>query len=62
ELEEPYGSLLGENDAASEFFRAQPPSYRKAISWWIVSAKREVTRQKRLQKLIDESARGRRLR
>ena len=62
ELEEPYGSLLRENEAAWDFFRAQPPSYRKAISWWIASAKQEATRQKRLQKLIEESARGRRLR
>lgn len=62
ELEEPYESLLRENEAAWEFFRAQPPSYRKALSWWVTSAKQEATRQKRLQKLIEECARGRRLR
>jgi uncharacterized protein YdeI (YjbR/CyaY-like superfamily) len=32
------------------------------IGWWIVSAKREETRLKRLVKLIDASAQGRRLR
>lgn len=61
ELEEPYRSLLRQNKAAWQFFTAQPPSYRKAIAWWIVSAKQEVTRQRRLQKLTEESARARRL-
>ncbi len=53
---------LRQNKAAWDFFYAQPPSYRKAIGWWIVSAKQEVTRLKRLEKLICESARGKRLR
>ena len=48
-------------EAARKFFEAQPPSYRKVIGWWIVSAKKEETRQKRLQKLIAASARGKRL-
>ncbi len=52
---------LRQNKTAYDFFYAQPPSYRKAISWWIVSAKQEATRQKRLQKLIEESADGKRL-
>ena len=61
ELEEPYQSLLRTNKAAWEFFAAQPPSYRKMITWWIVSAKQEETRQKRLKKLIAASAVGKRL-
>jgi uncharacterized protein YdeI (YjbR/CyaY-like superfamily) len=48
-LEEPYRRLLRKNEAAWEFFCGQPPSYRKTISWWIVSAKQEATRQKRMQ-------------
>ncbi|MBA3832700.1 MAG: YdeI/OmpD-associated family protein [Chthoniobacterales bacterium] len=62
ELEEPYQSLLRKNKAAWEFFQAQPPSYRKTIGWWVVSAKQEETRQRRLRTLIEESARGKRLR
>jgi uncharacterized protein YdeI (YjbR/CyaY-like superfamily) len=62
QLPEPYASRLKKEKAAWEFFHAQPPSYRKAIGWWVVSAKQEETRQKRLAKLIAESARGRRLR
>ncbi len=40
---------------------AQPPGYRKVVIWWIVSAKTEETRLKRLATLIDVSARGKRL-
>lgn len=61
ELEEPYQSILRTNKSAWEFFAAQPPSYRKMITWWIVSAKQEETRQKRLKKLIAASAVGKRL-
>jgi uncharacterized protein YdeI (YjbR/CyaY-like superfamily) len=60
-LEEPYASVLRKNAAASRFFDAQPASYRKAAGWWIVSAKKEETRNKRLSELIAHSARGRRL-
>jgi uncharacterized protein YdeI (YjbR/CyaY-like superfamily) len=62
ELPEQYATRMRENTAAWDFFRAQSPSYRKTIGWWIVSAKREETRAQRLDKLIAESARGRRLR
>ncbi|HWN10716.1 MAG TPA: YdeI/OmpD-associated family protein [Pyrinomonadaceae bacterium] len=61
ELVEPYSATLKRNKGAWNFFQAQPPSYRKVINWWIVSAKQEETRLKRLNKLIEESAAGRRL-
>jgi uncharacterized protein YdeI (YjbR/CyaY-like superfamily) len=57
----PYEKRLRQNKAAWDFFCAQPPSYRKAIAWWIVSAKQEATRLKRLEKLIEESANRKRL-
>ena len=60
-LEEPYAAVLKKNRRASAFFDAQPPSYRKLMGWWIVSAKREETRLARLEKLIDASARGKRI-
>jgi uncharacterized protein YdeI (YjbR/CyaY-like superfamily) len=60
-LEEPYNSRLEKNKAAWDFFQTQPPSYRKAIGWWIVSAKKEGTRLKRLEKLIEDSEKGKRL-
>jgi uncharacterized protein YdeI (YjbR/CyaY-like superfamily) len=61
ELNEPYAKRLKKNKAAWNFFRAQPPSYRKMIGWWIISAKKEETRMARLTKLITESAKGKRL-
>jgi uncharacterized protein YdeI (YjbR/CyaY-like superfamily) len=60
-LEEPYNSLLQQNEAAWDFLQSQPPSYRKGVSWFILSAKQEATRMKRLEKLIEYSARGERL-
>lgn len=41
------------------FFQAQPPSYRRTALWWVISAKRLETRQKRLATLIEDSAQGR---
>src|SRR5262245_44824263 len=61
-LDGAYEKKLRGNKAAWDFFYAQPPSYRKAIGWWVISAKQETTRLKRLEKLIRESARGERLR
>jgi len=60
-LDAPYEKRLRQNKAAWDFFYAQPPSYRKAIGWWIVSAKQEATRLKRLEKLIAGSANRKRL-
>jgi uncharacterized protein YdeI (YjbR/CyaY-like superfamily) len=48
--------------AAWEYFQAQPPGYKKLVTWWIVSAKKEETRQKRLATLIEASAEGRPIR
>ncbi|HEY7197837.1 MAG TPA: YdeI/OmpD-associated family protein [Gaiellaceae bacterium] len=46
---------------AWDFFQAQPPGYRRTAIHWVTSAKREETRQRRLETLIDDSAHGRRL-
>ena len=61
ELVEPYAGKFKRNKTAWQFFQAQPPYYRKMMNWWIVSAKQEATRLKRLDKLIEESSAGRRL-
>ena len=44
---------------AWRFFSNQPPWYRHAAAWWVVSAKREETRTRRLALLIADSAQGR---
>jgi uncharacterized protein YdeI (YjbR/CyaY-like superfamily) len=61
DLEEPYNRLLKKDEAAWCFFETQPASYRKAVSWWVISAKKEETRLRRLEKLMGYSARGQRL-
>jgi uncharacterized protein YdeI (YjbR/CyaY-like superfamily) len=61
DLAEPYNGLLKKHKAAWSFFQAQPAYYRKAVSWWVLSAKQEGTRRKRLEKLIAHSARGQRV-
>ena len=49
------------NKPAWKFFEAQPPGYRRLMSWRVTSAKREETRAKRLLELIQASAEGVRL-
>lgn len=54
-------ALFRANRKARDFFDSQPPSYRKAAIWWVISAKREETRHSRLATLIADSEAGRRL-
>lgn len=61
ELSEEYRRLLEANEAAWTFFRSQPPSYRKTATHWVMSAKREETRRRRLATLIADSAAGLRI-
>ena len=49
------------NAKAWAFFNAQPPGYRRLATGWVLGAKREETRARRLATLIDDSAHGRRL-
>lgn len=45
-----------ERSGAWEFYQEQPPGYRKQSARWVVSAKREETRERRLATLIEDSA------
>ena len=47
---------------AWSFFASMPPSYRRAATWWVISAKQEATRDRRLATLIEDSRAGRRIR
>jgi uncharacterized protein YdeI (YjbR/CyaY-like superfamily) len=59
DLPERYAAELQANEAARDFFESRPASYRKAAVWWVVSAKKEETRQRRLATLVDDCAHGR---
>lgn len=60
DLPAPYEKRLKQNKAAWEFFCAQPAWYRKQAFWYIVSAKKEETRLKRLARLIEQFSQRRR--
>jgi uncharacterized protein YdeI (YjbR/CyaY-like superfamily) len=44
--------------AAWRFFAAQPDWYRRTCAFWVASAKKEETRERRLAQLIELSAKG----
>jgi uncharacterized protein YdeI (YjbR/CyaY-like superfamily) len=41
------------------YWQARPPGYKRTATWWVVSAKREETRARRLATLIEDCAAGR---
>ena len=49
------------NRAAWKFFSAQPPGYRHQVTRWVMDAKREETRARRLAELMADSSKGERL-
>lgn len=60
-LPEVYARVFRERDeAALAFFEAQSPSYRRTAIGWILAAKREETRLRRLEQIVEASAAGRR--
>jgi len=46
------------NKKAWEFFQSEPPSIRKVCIFWVMSAKKDETRLRRLEQLIESSANG----
>ena len=50
---------LQENEAAWAFWESRPAGYRRIAAWWVLSAKRPETRERRLTTLIDDCAAGR---
>ena len=51
--------LFRTNSAAWDYFRTQPPWYRRTATFWVVSAKKPETQQRRLATLIADSQAGR---
>ena len=46
------------NLSALAYWERSPAGYRKQATWWVISAKKPETREKRLEELIACSARG----
>ena len=49
------------NRAAWRFFQAQPPGYQRLAVRFVMTARQEATRARRLERLIADSAAGRRI-
>jgi uncharacterized protein YdeI (YjbR/CyaY-like superfamily) len=58
-LEPIYEAEFRADAAAWTYWEAQPAHYRRGTTHWVMSAKREETRRKRLATLIADSAAGR---
>lgn len=61
ELEPQMKKIFSREVVAWAYFQAQPPYYRRIASFWVISAKRDETRQRRLTQLIEHSANKTRL-
>jgi uncharacterized protein YdeI (YjbR/CyaY-like superfamily) len=51
-----YEKQFRANKKAWSFFETHPAWYRRTATWWVISAKREETRLKRLAQLIEDCA------
>lgn len=58
ELAPEYEKQFRANKAAWEFFGKYPPGIKRTVIFWVMSAKKEETRIRRLQQLIENSAKG----
>ena len=61
ELPPEYEQQFRANVKAWDFFQSRAPSYKKPAIWWVISAKQEATRLKRLATLLEDSAAGRKI-
>ncbi len=53
---------LQQNAVAWSYWQARPAGYKRIAAWWVISAKRPETRERRLATLIEDCAAGRLIR
>jgi uncharacterized protein YdeI (YjbR/CyaY-like superfamily) len=53
-----YAKRLKANAKAQKYFESKAPWYKRTASFWVMSAKQEATRERRLAELIARSAQG----
>lgn len=58
ELPAAYASLLAANPVAAQWLAGATDTYRRSAFHWVVSAKQQATRDKRMAELIADSATG----
>ena len=61
ELDAGLAAKFKTNAKAWDFFQAQPPGYRRVAIFWVMEAKKEETRLRRLDQLVSLSEQGMRL-
>jgi uncharacterized protein YdeI (YjbR/CyaY-like superfamily) len=49
-----------QDPGAWKYYSSAPPGYRQWVNWWVTSAKKPATRARRLTRLIEYCAAGRR--
>lgn len=59
ELPPGYAAQLADSPAATAFWEVATPSYRKQAITWVLTAKQEATRDRRMAQLVSDSAAGR---
>ncbi len=57
-LPEPYATRLAASPAATAFWEVSTETYRKVCRVWVISAKQESTRDRRMTQLIESCAAG----
>ncbi|MGH3363720.1 MAG: YdeI/OmpD-associated family protein [Nocardioidaceae bacterium] len=58
ELDPAYLAQLAASPSALAFFESQPPSYRRIVKRWVMSAKQQATRDRRMAELVADSEAG----
>ena len=61
DLDQTYKKLFKANKKAWAFYQSTTPTYRKVSTRWVMSAKQESTRLKRLNELINDCAEGKKI-
>ncbi len=59
ELDQAYAAQLARSPAATAFWEIATASYRKLAVHWVMTAKQQVTRDKRMAQLVDDCSHGR---
>jgi len=61
ELPPAYAKRLAADAKAHAHYTSMPPYYRRTVTHWVTSARREETRERRFATLLEHSRRGRRI-
>lgn len=61
EMPEDFAASLRDAEGALKLFEGMPPSHRREYIEWIIEAKREATRRKRIEKAVAQISEGKSL-